>query len=108
MKFVLVSVRTAASRFASSLPLIPGITTLVRSTWMPPGAPQRRAAPVLHPPPQVIPATNTSGIFSNFFSKVFPRGFTSKPPTPDDWAFKAFAGCLSRRGYTVTDVTRLK
>ena len=40
--------------------------------------------------------------------KVFPRGFTSKPPTPDDWAFKAFAGCLSRRGYTVTDVTRLK
>jgi hypothetical protein len=59
-------------------------------------------------PVPVIPDTDTSGIFSNFFSKVFPRGFTSKPPTPDDWAFKAFAGCLSRRGYTVTDVTRLK
>ncbi|HEX9477722.1 MAG TPA: hypothetical protein VGA90_03120 [Methylomirabilota bacterium] len=59
-------------------------------------------------PVPVIPDTNTSGIFSNFFSKLFPRGFTSKPPTPDDWAFKAFAACLTRRGYTVTDVTRLK
>jgi hypothetical protein len=59
-------------------------------------------------PIPVIPDTNTSGIFSNVFSKLFPRGFTSQPPTPDDWAFKAYATCLTRRGYTVTDVTRLK
>lgn len=59
-------------------------------------------------PVPVIPDSDTSGIFSNFFSKVFPRGFTSKPPTPDDWAFKYFAACLTRRGYTVTDVTRVK
>jgi hypothetical protein len=59
-------------------------------------------------PPPVIPDSDTSGIFSNFFSKVFPRGFTSKPPTPDDWAFKYFAACLTRRGYAVTDVTRVK
>jgi hypothetical protein len=56
----------------------------------------------------VIPDSNTSGIVSNFFAKLYPRGFTSQPPTPDDWAFKAFAVCLTRRGYTVTDVTRLK
>ena len=36
----------------------------------------------------MIPDTNTSGIFSNVFSKLFPRGFASKPPTPDDWASK--------------------
>jgi hypothetical protein len=59
-------------------------------------------------PIPVIPDTNTSGIFSNVFSKLFPRGFTSQPPTPDDWTFKAFAVCLTRRGYSVTDVTRLK
>jgi hypothetical protein len=59
-------------------------------------------------PPPVIPDSDTSGIFSNFFSKVFPRGFTSKPPTPDDWAFKYFGACLTRRGYAVTDVTRVK
>ena len=59
-------------------------------------------------PMPVLPDTNTSGIFSNFFSKLFPRGFTSKPPTPDDWAFKSFGACLTRRGYAVTDVTRLK
>jgi len=59
-------------------------------------------------PPPVIPDSDTSGIFSNFFSKVFPRGFTSKPPTPDDWAFKYFAACLTRRGYPVTGVTRTK
>jgi hypothetical protein len=62
----------------------------------------------LKTPTPVIPDSDTSGIFSNFFSKLFPRGFPSKPPTPDDWAFKFFATCLSRRGYTVTDVTRLK
>ena len=59
-------------------------------------------------PIPVIPDSDTSGIFSNFFAKLFPRGFTSKPPTPDDWAFKAFGACLSRRGYTVTNVTRFK
>ena len=62
----------------------------------------------LKAPIPVIPDSNTSGIFSNFFAKLYPRGFTSHPPTPDDWAFKAFAACLTRRGYTVTDVTRLK
>lgn len=59
-------------------------------------------------PPPVIPDTNTSGIFSNFFSKIFPRGVSSKPPTPDDWALKFFAACLTRRGYAVSEVTRLQ
>jgi hypothetical protein len=59
-------------------------------------------------PMPVLPNTDTSGIFSNFFSRIFPRGVTSHPPTPDDWAFKSFATCLARRGYAVTDATRLR
>jgi hypothetical protein len=56
--------------------------------------------------PPVIKDTDTSGIFSNFFSKVFPRGMLSHPPTPDDWALKSFATCLSRKSYAVSKVTR--
>jgi hypothetical protein len=56
--------------------------------------------------PPVIKDTDTSGIFSNFFSKIFPRGMWSHPPTPDDWALKSFAACLSRKSYAVSKVTR--
>jgi hypothetical protein len=56
--------------------------------------------------PPVIKDTDTSGIFSNFWSKVFPRGMISHPPTPDDWALKSFATCLSRKSYAVSNVTR--
>jgi hypothetical protein len=59
-------------------------------------------------PPPVIPDTNTSGIFSNLLSKLFPRGVSSKPPTPDDWALRYFAACLTRRGYAVSEVTRFQ
>lgn len=45
-----------------------------------------------------------SGIFSSFFGQMFPRGFITKAQTPDQWALKTFAACLSRRGYTVSDV----
>lgn len=57
-------------------------------------------------PTPVIPDTNTSGIFSNLWAKFFPRGMTSKPPSPDDWVLKYFAACLTRRGYAVSGVTR--
>lgn len=60
----------------------------------------------LRSPMPVIKDTDTSGIFSNFFSKVFPRGLFSHPPTPDDWALKSFATCLSRKSYAVSKVTR--
>ena len=46
-----------------------------------------------------------SGIFSSFFGQMFPRGFFTKAQTPDQWALRTFAACLSRRGYTVSDVT---
>ena len=46
-----------------------------------------------------------SGIFSNFFAGLFPRGVFVKARTPDQWALQTFAACLNRRGYTVTDVT---
>jgi hypothetical protein len=59
-------------------------------------------------PMPVIPDTNTSGIFSNLLAKLFPRGMSSKPPSPDDWVLKSFAGCLTRRGYTVAGVTRIQ
>ncbi len=60
----------------------------------------------LRTPMPVIKDTDTSGIFSNFFSKVFPRGMISHPPTPDDWALKSFATCLRRKSYAVSNVTR--
>lgn len=60
----------------------------------------------LRSPMPVMKDTDTSGIFSNFFSKVFPRGMWSHPPTPDDWALKSFATCLSRKSYAVSNVTR--
>ncbi len=50
----------------------------------------------------------SSGIVSGFFGALFPRGFFQKAVTPDDWALQAFAACLSRRGYTVSDVTRMR
>ncbi|MEX2221596.1 MAG: hypothetical protein WEG40_07345 [Candidatus Rokuibacteriota bacterium] len=50
----------------------------------------------------------SSGIFSSFFGMVFPRGFWSKAMTPDEWAIKSFAACLSRRGYTVSDVAPVR
>jgi hypothetical protein len=49
-----------------------------------------------------------SGIFSNFFGTLFPRGYFKKAITSDDWALQAFAACLSRRGYSVSDVIRFK
>jgi hypothetical protein len=51
---------------------------------------------------------NTSGIFSNFFASLFPRGFFSKAITADDWALKSFVACLGRRGYEVSGVTRFR
>ncbi len=60
----------------------------------------------LRNPMPVIKDTDTSGIFSNFFSKVFQRGMFSHPPTPDELALKSFATCLSRKSYTVSRVTR--
>ena len=59
-------------------------------------------------PMPVIPDTDTSGIFSNLFAKLFPRGMASKPPSPDDWVLKFFATCLTRRGYAVSGVTRFQ
>ena len=59
-------------------------------------------------PMPVIRDTDTSGIFSNLLAKLFPRGMASKPPSPDDWVLKSFATCLTRRGYTVSDVSRFK
>ena len=59
-------------------------------------------------PMPVIPDTDTSGIFSNLFAKLFPRGMASKPPSPDDWVLKFFATCLTRRGYAVSGVTRIQ
>ena len=47
----------------------------------------------------------SSGVVSNFFSQLFPRGFWKKARTPDEWALQTFAECLKRRGYTVSDVT---
>jgi len=46
-----------------------------------------------------------AGIFSHFFGRLFPRGFFVKAQTPDEWALKTFAACLTRRGYAVSDVT---
>jgi len=57
-------------------------------------------------PMPVIPDTDTSGIFSNLWAKFFPRGMTSKPPSPDDWVLKYFGDCLTRRGYAVSGVSR--
>ena len=62
----------------------------------------------LRTPMPVIKDTDTSGIFSNFFAKVFPRGMISHPPTPDDWALKSFATCLSRKTYAVSKVARYR
>ena len=59
-------------------------------------------------PMPTIPDTDTSGIFSNLFAKLFPRGMASKPPSPDDWVLKSFAACLTRRGYTVSGVARFE
>ena len=59
-------------------------------------------------PMPVIPDTDTSGIFSNLFAKLFPRGMASKPPSPDDWVLKYFATCLTRRGYAVSGATRFQ
>jgi len=59
-------------------------------------------------PMPVIRDTDTSGIFSNLFAKLFPRGMASKPPSPDDWVLKYFATCLTRRGYAVSGVTRFQ
>jgi hypothetical protein len=47
----------------------------------------------------------TSGIFSNLFANLFPRGVFTKALNPDEWALRSFAACLTRRGYTVSDVT---
>jgi len=47
----------------------------------------------------------TSGIFSNVFANLFPRGVFTKAVSPDGWALRSFAACLTRRGYTVSDVT---
>lgn len=47
----------------------------------------------------------TSGIFSNVFANLFPRGAFTKALTPDEWALRSFAACLTRRGYTVSGVT---
>jgi hypothetical protein len=47
----------------------------------------------------------TSGIFSNVFANLFPRGVFTKAVSPDAWALRTFAACLTRRGYTVSDVT---
>ena len=60
----------------------------------------------LRTPMPVIKDTDTSGIFSNFFAKLWPRGIFSHPPTPDDWALKSFATCLSRKSYAVSKVMR--
>ncbi len=49
-----------------------------------------------------------SGIFANFFGNFFPRGYFKKAITSDDWALQAFAACLSRRGYSVSDVIRMQ
>jgi hypothetical protein len=57
-------------------------------------------------PMPVIPDTNTSGIFSNLWAKLFPRGMTSKPPSPDDWVLKYFGACLTRHGYAVSGASR--
>ncbi len=62
----------------------------------------------LRNPMPVIKDTDTSGIFSNFLSKVFQRGMLSHPPTPDEWALKSFATCLSRKNYAVSKVTRFE
>jgi hypothetical protein len=56
-------------------------------------------------PMPVIHDERTSGIFSNLMAMLFPRGVFTKPVTPDEWATKAFATCLTRRGYTVSGVT---
>ena len=60
----------------------------------------------LRTPMPVMKDTDTSGIFSNLFAKLWPRGMLSHPPTPDDWALKTFATCLSRKNYAVSKVTR--
>jgi hypothetical protein len=57
------------------------------------------------PMPENPAKKRSSGIFSNFFGQLFPRGFIRKARTPDEWALQTFAACLDRRGYTVSDVT---
>ncbi len=57
------------------------------------------------PMPENEDENRSSGIFSNFFGMLFPRGVFSKAMTPDEWALKSFAACLDRRGYTVSGVT---
>jgi len=47
----------------------------------------------------------SSGIFSNFIGQMYPRGVFVKARTPDEWALQTFAACLTRRGYSVSDVT---
>ncbi|MGH7374659.1 MAG: hypothetical protein ACREJY_10570 [Candidatus Rokuibacteriota bacterium] len=56
------------------------------------------------PMPQVRDE-KTSGIFSNVFANLFPRGAFTKALTADEWALRSFAACLTRRGYTVSGVT---
>jgi hypothetical protein len=56
-------------------------------------------------PMPVIRDQKSSGIFSNLFATLFPRGLFGKALTPDQWALRSFAACLTRRGYTVADVT---
>jgi len=59
----------------------------------------------LNAPMPEIRNENTSGIFSNVFANLFPRGAFTKAVTADQWALRSFAACLTRRGYTVSDVT---
>ena len=56
-------------------------------------------------PMPAIRDEKTSGIFSNVFANLFPRGAFTKALTPDEWALRSFAACLTRRGYTVSGVT---
>lgn len=56
-------------------------------------------------PMPAIRDEKTSGIFSNVFANLFPRGAFTKALTADEWALRSFAACLTRRGYTVSGVT---
>ncbi len=56
-------------------------------------------------PMPVVRDEKTSGIFSNVFANLFPRGVFTKALTADEWALRTFAGCLTRRGYTVSGAT---
>jgi len=56
------------------------------------------------PMPEHEDKKRSSGIVSNFFATLFPRGVFSKAMTSDEWALRSFAACLDRRGYTVSGV----